>query len=108
MFETKPDHLDVRLEFQEILKEKKKFNEIGWFLWTLVLVLNGFLLCAFVFGMRWLFGGSNHIEVTVIACATYVISGVLMYLIRLEQRINRMEMHALTLHNEIMYLQEKQ
>ena len=108
MFDTKPDHSDVDLENHEIRKEKKNFNAIGWFLWLLLVAINGLVLCAFVYGARWLFGDANHIEVTVIACATYVISGVLMYLIRLEQRINRMEMHALTIHNEIMYLQENQ
>jgi len=108
MFDTKPDHSDVDLEYRDIRREKKNLNQIGWFLWILLLVINGFVLCAFVYGVRWLFGDANRIEVTVIACATYVISGVLMYLIRLEQRINRMEMHALTVHNEIMYLQENQ
>ncbi len=101
------DHDDVQLELHEIAKIRKEFRRASLLVWPLVLLGNAALLSLVLLIVRWVFDETNLTVVTGITCAAYVCTAIGMAVGKQQRVIDRMEMHALTLHNEILITKAK-
>lgn len=59
-----------------------------------------------VFISRWIFDGSNLVIVAGITCTAYACAFFGLAVEWLNQRVSRMEMHGLTVQNEVMLVKE--
>ena len=57
--------------------------------------------------VSWIFSGTNQGVIAIIVSAAYLAAIFTMYIGRVEARVNRMEVHALTIHAEILKIQDK-
>lgn len=100
------DHEDVQLELHDIAKERKAYKQVVWVLWPLYFLGNAILLTMIVIISCWIFDGSNLVIVAVITCTAYACAFFGMAAEWLTRRVSRMEMHGLTVQNEVMLVKE--
>jgi hypothetical protein len=101
------DNDDVSLEMRDIIKDKNLHGKLSYLYMFIVYAISVVILLILIFLMRILLPNSTDIVIVVIACSSYVVAvlGSVIYI--LQQRIIRMELHALTLHNEILKNRER-
>lgn len=98
---------DVPLAIHQIVREDKEFGMVGWVL-VLVYVPVHFVGAAItVFIAQWIFASVNPITVGMLATVAYGVSVVSLALENISRKMRRIEIHALTLHDEILYSQDK-
>lgn len=98
---------DVPQELRHIVRENKEFWMVAW-LQFIVLISTHFVGAAIaVFVAQWVFTSVNHITVGVVAAVAYGVGVIALTLQNISRQIRRMEIHALTLHDEILYSQDK-
>jgi hypothetical protein len=100
------DHDDVQMELHEILKDRRACQQVAWVLWPLYLLGNALLLTMILYIVRWIFDGSNLVIVAGITCTAYACAVIGLAVGQLTRRVSRMEMHALTVHNEVLNAKE--
>ncbi len=100
------DHEDVQQELYEIIKHRKTFGRVILFVWPIVFFLNALFLSAILWIVLWLFDGINFLAAVSVVCTSYISTALLSATGRVYQRIERMEIHALTIHNEVLKIKE--
>lgn len=106
MVYTTLDHPEVQQELLEIVRDRKQFRSMFWLSWVVALVVNAALLSALVAVVHWLLGGAVQLAAVAITCTAYVCAILGVAMVKLHTRVSRMEMHALTVHNEILATKE--
>lgn len=100
------DHEDVQQELYEIIKHKKKFERVFLFVWLIIFFVNALFLSAILWIVLWLFDSINFLATVSVVCTSYISSALILAILRAYQRIERMEMHALTIQNEVLKIKE--
>ncbi len=100
------NHADVQQEMYEIMRERKDFAKVFWFTLLISIFLHAAFLTLCIYLFQQFFQVSDYVAVISITCTTYICSLIGMGISRLQSRVDRMEMHLLTIHNEILKTQE--
>ena len=104
------DHEEVQLEQKEILAQRQEHRQGSGAFFTMVV---GFLVNLAVLGV--LVGGSTFLLsnvlpstiVAIVVATTYAIVVIAGSVGRMAARVDRMEIHALTLHERLLQLHDK-
>jgi NADH:ubiquinone oxidoreductase subunit K len=75
-------------------------------LWTLRLLGNAIWLTMIMFIASWIFDESNLLMVASITCMAYECAVIGLVVAKLTRRISRIEMHALSVRNEVLMAKE--
>ena len=100
------DHEDVQLEQREILEARALLHNAFWFIATIAGVLTAIIIGALVYLAHSQFPNLNLFVFAVITSSS-LLSGLLVaYNIQLRNRVYRMELHLLTVHDEVLSIKE--
>jgi undecaprenyl pyrophosphate phosphatase UppP len=98
---------DVPLAMDEIVRSEKESRLAGWVVAVALILANLIGLSVMVVVAQWLMPSVNPLVTAVVATGAYVVGVIGMGIEKLDRRQARMEIHALTLHDEALYNQEK-
>lgn len=98
---------DVPLAIHEIVRGEKEFRLAGWVVAVALILANLIGLSVVVAVAQWLMPSVNPVVTAVVASAAYVVGVVGMGIEKLARRLNRMEIHVLRLHDEILCNRDK-
>jgi predicted tellurium resistance membrane protein TerC len=98
---------DVPLAVDEIVRSEKESRLVGWVVMTVLTLANLVGISVMVVVAQWLMPSVNPLVTAVVATGAYVVGVIGMGIEKLDRRQTRMEVHALTLHDEVLYNQEK-
>ena len=96
------NHEEVDLELHEIVREERELKTILFFLWPLSFLSSAAFLCIVVKTVQLFFIDANDLVLVMITSAAFICSGFTVALYRLQRRIDRIEMHGLTIQNEVL------
>ncbi len=69
--------------------------------------VNAGILSALVYVAMLMFSGANPAVLATVICTAYAMAIILVNAASIRARVERMELHALTVHEEILKLQDK-
>jgi hypothetical protein len=98
---------DVPLAMNEIVRSEKESRLAGCVVAAALILANLIGLSVIVVIAQWLMPTVNPLVTAVVATGAYVVGVIGMGIEKLDRRQSRMEIHALTLHDEVLYNQEK-
>ncbi len=101
------DPEEVQLELREIARERKEFRQAALLLWAFGFAFQATALAGLVAAARWVFSNSDPTTVAVITCTAFIGTVISLAVYKVERRVNRMEMHALTVQAEVLGAKEK-
>lgn len=101
------DHEDVQVELYEIVKDKKSFYRLAPWIWMAGFLITVVLLFGLVKFSTLFFDDRNVLVVAAVACIAFVGATIGVRMQYILQRIERIEIHALTVHNEVLRSHEK-
>jgi len=102
---TLDDHEDVQLEMHDIVKEKRNHKSVYWHGMAIIFVVNVSALTAVWLVVSVVF--TSQLVAMMVICTAYVCAVLGMAIDRMQRRVDRMEMHALTVHNAVLQLREQ-
>lgn len=106
-YEENYNHEDVEIELSEIAEDKRQTGILRLISWPIMLVVNSLFVLILISVARWIFDETNDGLIVAVICTAYVSAGIMTYLAVIERRINRMEMHSITVHNHVLRLREQ-
>ncbi len=98
---------DVPLAIQEIVRSEKESRLAGWVVAVALILTNLIGLSIVVVVAQWLMPSVNPLVTVVVATGAYVVGVIGMGIEKLARRQSRMEIHALTLHDEVLCSKDK-
>lgn len=98
---------DVPLAIHQIDRSEKEFLLAGWVLAAALILVNLIGLSFMVVAAQWLVPSVSPVVTAVVATGAYVVSVLGVGIERLARRQSRMEIHALTLHDEVLCSKDK-
>ena len=98
---------DVPLAVDEIVRSEKESRLVGLVVMAVLALANLVGISVMVVVAQWLMPSVNPLVTAVVATGAYVVGVIGMGIEKLDRRQSRMEIHALTLHDEVLYNQEK-
>jgi len=98
---------DVPLAIREIVRCEQEFRFAGWVVAAGLILANLIGLSVMVVVAQWLMPSVNPVITVIVTAAAYVVGVIAMGIEKLSRRLSRMEIHALTLHDEILCSQNK-
>ncbi len=102
------DHDDVIQELNDILRREKEFGMVGWMIVLALIPLHFVGVAIAVSAAQWIFSSSDQFTISILAAASYGVAMLSYVAEKLYRKMSRVEMHALTLHSEILRVKEKQ
>lgn len=100
------DHEDVQLETKEIRAERKASRSLFWPAVVLAFVFHAAVLAALTYGASRLFHSASETLLAVLVCTAYGLSFLATTLQITKGRVERVELHALTVHEELLRVKE--
>jgi CHASE2 domain-containing sensor protein len=98
---------DVPLAINEIVRSEKESRLTRWVVAVTLILANLIGLSVVVVVAQWLMPSVNHLVTVVVATGAYVVSVIGMGIEKLARRQSRMEIHVLTLHDEVLCNKDK-
>jgi CHASE2 domain-containing sensor protein len=98
---------DVPLAIQKIVRSEKESRLAGWVVAVALILTNLIGLSVVVVVAQWLMPSVNPLVTVVVATGAYVVGVIGMGIEKLARRQSRMEIHALTLHDEVLCNKDK-
>jgi hypothetical protein len=98
---------DVPLAIHEIVRSEKESRLAGWAVAAALILGNLIGLSVVVVVAQWLMPSVNPLVTAVVATGAYVVGVIGMGIEKLARRQSRMEIHALTLHDEVLCNKDK-
>ena len=101
------DHEDVQLEMHDIMKDKGSHQGAYWYRMAIIFVVNAAALTAIWWVVSVAFSSSGQLVAMMLICTAYICAVLGLAIDRMQRRVDRMEMHALTVHNAVLQLREQ-
>jgi membrane associated rhomboid family serine protease len=96
------DHEDVSLELRKIINDRKIQQKSSYIYIAISFPINAIILSIIIYFLVNIFDNVSSTTIVVISSVSYAVAVIGSAISILYSRIARMEMHALTLHNEIL------
>ena len=101
------DHEDVVLEENDIFRERRTYDSFIWFPVLIGFAINLLVLGGIVLGSVAFFSEKNYTMIASVVSASYVCAIVCGMAAKIQARVNRIELHALTVHNEVLNVKDE-
>jgi undecaprenyl pyrophosphate phosphatase UppP len=102
------DHDDVTQEYNDIIRREKEFGIAGWVIALALIPLHFVGVAIAVYAAKWMFASSDQMTISILGAVAYGVAMLSCAAEKLYRKIRRIEMHALTLHSEILKVKENQ
>ena len=99
---------DVPLAVDEIVRSEKESRLVGLVVMAVLALANLVGISVMVVVAQWLMPSVNPLVTAVVATGVNVVGIIGIGIEKLCRRIGRMELHALTLHDEILLIKDQQ
>ena len=101
------DHKEISLEMREVASHRNTHRFMSRLYMIPSFVLSVGIMLALTYVGRFLFSDYSEALVTTVICIAYgiAVSAAAFYI--LHERVSRMELHALTIHNEILKIRDQ-
>ena len=101
------DHEDVVLEQNEIFRERRTIESFFWLSVLIGFAINLLIIGGIVLGSVAFFSQENYMMTASVVSAAYVCGIVYAMAAKIQARVNRIEIHALTVHYEVLNVKDK-
>ena len=101
------DHEDVVLEQNEIFRERRTLESFFWLSVLIGFAINLLVIGGIVLGSVAFFSHENYTMIASVVSAAYVCGIVYAMATKIQARVNRIEIHALTVHYEVLNVKDK-
>ena len=101
------DHEDVVLEQNEIFRERRTIESFFWLSVLIGFAINLLVIGGIVLGSVAFFSRENYTMIASVVSAAYVCGIVYAMAAKIQARVNRIEIHALTVHYEVLNVKDK-
>ena len=101
------DHEDVVLEQNEIFRERRTLESFFWLSVLIGFAINLLVIGGIVLGSVAFFSQENYTMIASVVSAAYVCGIVYAMAAKIQARVNRIEIHALTVHYEVLNVKDK-
>ena len=101
------DHEDVVLEQNEIFRERRTIESFFWLSVLIGFAINLLIIGGIVLGSVAFFSQENYMMTASVVSAAYVCGIVYAMAAKILARVNRIEIHALTVHYEVLNVKDK-
>lgn len=101
------DHEEISFEMRDLARHRSTHNKMSRLHMIISFILSVGIMLALTYVGRFLFSDYSELLVITIICIAYgiAVSAAAFYI--LHERVSRMELHALTIHNEILKIRDQ-
>lgn len=96
------EHEDVQLEMRDLFRDRRDFGRVYLVVWAASFVATGLAVAALVYLARWIFSDSDPLIVAAVTCTAFLSASIGIGIYKVGRRVDRLELHALTVHNEVL------